>query len=94
MKTIILTFVICFCIYPQQKIITVQDKLVYLITKYEQECYADSSVIYYNTYCDLECWSVLCIKDSLDYLGQPCTEHWVHRVPNWEGFIEFIKKEK
>jgi len=65
-----------------------------LLLEYEKECYNDSSVAYYWTFCDMECWEVSCIKGDTNWFGQKCPEYWIHKTPIFSDFLKWIRKQK
>ena len=63
--------------------------------EYQTECYADSTVSYYYTLCDWDCWKVPCKKGEIIGLlnDNICPEHWTHREPTPIGFMEYLTKK-
>lgn len=68
------------------------NNLIYLLLKYKEKCYNDSSyVLKYNNGCSLPGTSInlycYATVDTYDY-------EWTHKNPTFEGFIAWIEKYK
>ena len=63
-----------------------------LLIKYETDCYNDSTVSYYYTLCDWDCWDVPCNKGDTLWHGGLCPEHWHHKkMGDLSDFIKWLK---
>ena len=76
-------------------------KLVELLTDYEQECYADSSLecfLKYKSYFSNKVLYTPCTNINMfdpgfdpNYIGK--VEIWTHREPTFKGFIKYLKEK-
>lgn len=66
------------------------------LLQYAKECYNDSTRYCYYTLCDIECWDASCECGTSvpGFIDIPCLEKYIHRKPTFEGFIEWLRKNK
>lgn len=68
--------------------------ILHLWDHYKTDCYNDSTVSYYYTLCDWDCWDVPCNKGETILMDQKCPEHWEHKSPNnLSRFMNWIEKK-
>lgn len=74
---------------------------------YENECFNDSTALYYYTVCDWGCVNIPCDPNAKKELIEiyhedgtitleelmPCIKHWHHKEPTFIGFINWLKSK-